>query len=69
MDKIVIHVRQYRKGVEVRYVDADTGEIIYNMTFTPIETDKLSDVISGIEKMHAGRFEGARISWEVKYDE
>ncbi len=69
MDKIVIHVRQSRKGVYVRYVDADSGEIIYDMAFTPVETDRLADIIGGVEKMHAGRFEDVRLSWDVTYDE
>lgn len=66
---IIIHLRNYRKGVEVRYVDADTGETIYDMAFSPLESDKLSDVIAGIEKMHDGRFDNARLRWDVKFDE
>jgi len=69
MDKIIIHVRQYRKGVEVRYVDGETGEVIYDMTMYGIETSKLSEIIGGIEKMNCDRFDGVQISWDVKYDE
>ncbi|MFD0588666.1 hypothetical protein ACFQZE_11675 [Paenibacillus sp. GCM10027627] len=68
-DKIVIYVRQGSKGVDVRYVDADSGEVLYDMAFTHIAKDKLSDVIRGIEEMHAGRIGNVSISWDVKHDE
>jgi len=69
MDKLIIHVRQYRKSVEIRYVNAETGEIVYDMTMYDTATAKLSDVIRGVEKMNEGRFDNVPISWDVSYGE
>lgn len=69
MDRVIIHVRPYRKAVEIRYVDADTGEVIYNMEMYDIVNTKLLDVIRGIETMNGDRFDGVQISWDVSYSE
>lgn len=65
---VVVQIRQYRKGVLVCYVDEETGEILYDMEFTPV-SGGLTAIIAGIKRMHAGMFDGASLLWDVRYAE
>jgi len=67
---IIVYIRNYRKSVEVRYINAETDELLYDMMFTLDTGKRLSDVIGGIEKMNSSHFgDNVRIRWEVTYDE